>query len=400
MLQHYNDAVKAYILIAVLTLGIIGCKEKIITDKNHHPTVPMKQVVLDNLNHPWSIAFISEDEALISEKDGNLLRVNLESKEKKIIKGFPTDLTDSIRTIHFGDNSGIFEVLVDPDFKNDPWVYVSYAAKKGLGTTTKVIRAQINNDSLINHQILIEAAPYTREYFHYGGGMTFGADGKLYVTIGERLFWERDEPEIPIAQDITDKRGKIYRINPDGSIPEDNPDFGETALPGLYAIGIRAAQGITVQPETGKIWFSEHGTIQGDEINILKAGANYGWPNVTSGKLRSKDYTPPKIEGATFTTPVWFWPHTVAPTGLTFYTGDEFLEWKDNLIVPGLSRGSLWRFRIENDTIKSAEELFIDDRVRSRKVMQSPEGKLYMLTDEDNGKLLRILPKPNNLTVE
>ncbi|MBS9461126.1 PQQ-dependent sugar dehydrogenase [Flagellimonas sp. 389] len=391
---------KAYILIAVLTLGIIGCKEKIITDKNHHPTVPMKQVVLDNLNHPWSIAFISEDEALISEKDGNLLRVNLESKEKKIIKGFPTDLTDSIRTIHFGDNSGIFEVLVDPDFKNDPWVYVSYAAKKGLGTTTKVIRAQINNDSLINHQILIEAAPYTREYFHYGGGMTFGADGKLYVTIGERLFWERDEPEIPIAQDITDKRGKIYRINPDGSIPEDNPDFGETALPGLYAIGIRAAQGITVQPETGKIWFSEHGTIQGDEINILKAGANYGWPNVTSGKLRSKDYTPPKIEGATFTTPVWFWPHTVAPTGLTFYTGDEFLEWKDNLIVPGLSRGSLWRFRIENDTIKSAEELFIDDRVRSRKVMQSPEGKLYMLTDEDNGKLLRILPKPNNLTVE
>nr|WP_250149126.1 PQQ-dependent sugar dehydrogenase [Flagellimonas sp. 389] len=360
----------------------------------------MKQVVLDNLNHPWSIAFISEDEALISEKDGNLLRVNLESKEKKIIKGFPTDLTDSIRTIHFGDNSGIFEVLVDPDFKNDPWVYVSYAAKKGLGTTTKVIRAQINNDSLINHQILIEAAPYTREYFHYGGGMTFGADGKLYVTIGERLFWERDEPEIPIAQDITDKRGKIYRINPDGSIPEDNPDFGETALPGLYAIGIRAAQGITVQPETGKIWFSEHGTIQGDEINILKAGANYGWPNVTSGKLRSKDYTPPKIEGATFTTPVWFWPHTVAPTGLTFYTGDEFLEWKDNLIVPGLSRGSLWRFRIENDTIKSAEELFIDDRVRSRKVMQSPEGKLYMLTDEDNGKLLRILPKPNNLTVE
>ncbi|UII77471.1 PQQ-dependent sugar dehydrogenase [Flagellimonas sp. HMM57] len=391
---------KTYILIAVLTLGIIGCKEQTISDKNHYPTVPIKQLVLDSLNHPWSITFISEDEALISEKDGNLLRVNLESKEKKIIKGFPINLTDSIRAIHFGDNSGIFEVLVDPDFKNDPWVYVSYAAKKGFGTTTKVIRAQLKNDSLTNHKTLIEAAPYTREYFHYGGGMTFGTDGKLYVTIGERLFWERDEPEIPIAQDVTDKRGKIYRINPDGSIPEDNPDFGNDAVPGLYAMGIRAAQGITVEPKTGNIWFSEHGTIQGDEVNILKAGANYGWPNVTSGKLRSKDYTPPKIEGAVFTAPIWFWPHTVAPTGLIFYTGNEFPEWKDNLIVPGLSRGSLWRFRIENDTIKSAEELFIDDRVRSRKVMQSPEGKLYMLTDEDNGKLLRILPKPNNLTVE
>ena len=158
-------------------------------------------------------------------------------------------------------------------------------------------------------------------------------------------------------------------------------------------MGIRAAQGITVEPKTGNIWFSEHGTIQGDEINLLKAGANYGWPNVTSGKLRSNDYTPPKLEGVIFTPPVWFWPHTVAPTGLTFYTGDDFPNWKDNLIVPGLSRGSLWRFRIENDAIKSAEELFIDDRVRIRKAKQSPNGKLYILTDEDNGKLIQILPQ-------
>lgn len=354
---------------------------------------PKKQVVVDGLNHPWSIAFVSDNEALISEKDGNLLRVDLQSKEKHIVKGFPSDLTDSIRAIHFGDNSGVFEVLTDPNFDTEPWVYLSYASKKnGLGTTTKVVRAKLENDSLYDHETLIEADPYTREYFHYGGGMVFGTDGKLYVTIGERLFWERDEPKIPIAQDITDKRGKIYRINPDGSIPNDNPDFGKEAVPGLYAMGIRAAQGITVQPETGKIWFSEHGTIQGDEINILEGSANYGWPNVTSGKLRSSDYKPPKLEGVTFTPPVWFWHHTVAPTGLTFYTGDDFPQWKNNLIVPGLSRGSLWRFRIEGDTIKSAEELFLDDRVRIRKVRQSPDGKLYILTDEDNGKLIQITP--------
>ncbi|MEM8847057.1 MAG: PQQ-dependent sugar dehydrogenase [Bacteroidota bacterium] len=389
-------------LLFPLFLLLIGCSEnqKNSISKEFGPISPIKEVVLDSLNHPWSIAFISNNEALVSEKDGNLLKVNLETKEKRVIKGFPDDLTDSIRAIHFGDNSGIFEVLTDPNFKKNQWVYISYAAKKNFGTTTKVVRAQLKKDSLINHQTLIEAAPYTREYYHYGGGMTFGADGKLYITIGERLFWERDEPPIPIAQDVTDKRGKIYRINPDGSIPDDNPDFGLEAVPGLYAMGIRAAQGITVQSETNTIWFSEHGTIQGDEINILKPGANYGWPNVTSGKLRSSDYTPPKLEGVNFTPPVWFWPHTVAPTGLTFYAGTEFPQWKNNLIVPGLSRGSLWRFQIENETIKSAEELFLDDRVRIRKARQSPDGKLYILTDEDDGKIIRILPKTNNLITE
>nr|WP_298995834.1 PQQ-dependent sugar dehydrogenase [uncultured Allomuricauda sp.] len=384
-------------LIFPIILLCIGCAEnhkKSVTEE-FQPFYPIKEVVLDSLNHPWSIAFISNNEALVSEKDGNLLSVNLSTKEKRTVKGFPSDLTDSIRAIHFGDNSGIFEVLVDPNFKKNKWVYISYSAKKDFGTTTKVVRAQLNNNSLINHQTLIEAAPYTREYYHYGGGMTFGADGKLYVTIGERLFWERDEPPLPIAQDVTDKRGKIYRINPDGSIPDDNPNLGPNAIPGVYAMGIRAAQGITVQPDTNTIWFSEHGTIQGDEINILKPGANYGWPNVTSGKLRSSDYTPPQLEGVDFTPPVWFWQHTVAPTGLTFYTGTEFPQWKNNLIVPGLSRGSLWRFKIDNETIKSAEELFLDDRVRIRKARQSPDGKLYILTDEDNGKIIEIKSKKN-----
>ncbi|MEX0361709.1 MAG: PQQ-dependent sugar dehydrogenase [Allomuricauda sp.] len=377
-------------VLLMLTL-LLACAEK---RESKTIPVPTKKIVLDGLNHPWSMAFLSPTQALISEKDGNLLKVDLETKKKSIIKGFPDDLTDSIRAVHFGDNSGIFEVLIDPNFTKTPWVYLSYAAKKpGAGTTTKVIRAQLKNDSLYEHETLIEAAPYTKEYFHYGGGMVFGPEGKLYVTLGERLFWERDEPEIPIAQDLTDKRGKIYRINPDGSMPEDNPDLGPDAVPGIYALGIRAAQGITVQPGTGNIWFSEHGTIQGDEINLLKAGANYGWPNVTSGRLRSSDYTPPKLEGVTFTPPIWFWPHTVAPTGLTFYTGDEFPQWKNDLLVPGLSRGSLWRFRLENETIKSAEELFVDNRVRIRKVRQSPDGKLYFLTDEDNGKLIQIIPQ-------
>ncbi|MFK7925557.1 MAG: PQQ-dependent sugar dehydrogenase [Bacteroidia bacterium] len=351
---------------------------------------PIKTVIMDGLNHPWSIAFISNEEALVSEKDGNLLRVNLQSKEKTIIKGLPADLVDSIRVRYRGDNSGLFEVRLHPDFAENQYVYLSYAAKTEGKMTTKVIRAQLANDSLREARTIIEAAPYTRQYYHYGGGMCFGADGKLYVTIGERLFKEIDEPELPIAQDVTDKRGKIYRFNDDGTVPEDNPDFGPEAVPGLYAIGIRAAQGICLNPKTGQIWFSEHGTIQGDEINLLQAGANYGWPMVTTGRYRSDEFDPSPIEGANYTDPIWFWKHTVAPTGLCFYSGTEFPEWEGNLLVPGLSGGSLWRVRLEGGTIKSLEQLFVDQAVRSRKIAQSPNGRLYMLTDEDDGKIMRI----------
>ncbi|MEX0287633.1 MAG: PQQ-dependent sugar dehydrogenase, partial [Flavobacteriaceae bacterium] len=284
--------------------------------------------------------------------------------------------------------------VTDPHFQTNHHIYVSYVAKGAGGTTTKVIRAQLEQDSLINIKTLLVALPFTEGLFHYGGGMTFGPDKKLYVTVGERIFNESDEPDPPIAQDIKDRRGKIYRLNKDGSIPSDNPDFGPDAVPGIYASGIRAAQGITLNSATGQIWFSEHGTRQGDEINLLKAGANYGWPIITTGKYRSLDYTPPDTKNTEFTDPRWYWLQTVAPTGLNFYWGDEFPEWKGNLLVPGLSRGSLWRLRIENDTVKSLEELFVDARERARKVIQSPGGKLYLLTedlkDRKNGKIIRI----------
>lgn len=375
---------------------------------------PIKETVIDGLSRPWSMAFLSESEVLLSEKDGDLLRIDLKTKEKHTIKGFPTDKTDSLSykkaDYPFGTfppslsdgtkvtyNSGILEVVADPDFRSNQLLYISYTAQGEGGSTTKVIRAQLQNDSLIKVTPLLLALPYSHGLFHYGGGMTFGPDGKLYVTVGERIFNEINEPELPVAQDLSDRRGKIYRINPDGSIPGDNPNFGPDAIAGVYALGIRAAQGITVNPSTGKIWFSEHGTTQGDEINLLQAGANYGWPVKTSGGYRSTTYDPPSMESTHFTDPVWYWLQTVAPTGLTFYTGDEFPAWKNNLIVPGLSRGSLWRIRFEEETVKSMEELFIDDRERARKAVMSPEGKLYILTedlnDRTNGKVVRIKPE-------
>lgn len=348
---------------------------------------PIKEPILAGLARPWSMAFLSEEEALITEKEGALVKINLQLKSKVVIKGFPAD---TAKARDRGDNTGIFDVVVDPQFDKNKFIYVAYAAKKGKEKATKVIRAVLENDALRDIQTIFLATPFTEERHHYGGGLMFGSDGKLYITIGERLFNEKDEPALPLAQNAEDKRGKIYRINSDGTIPADNPDFGAKAIPGLYALGIRAAQGLAKHPITNAIWFSEHGTIQGDEINILKAGANYGWPIKTTGKYRHAEYTPPTLEGNTYTEPVWYWLQTVAPTGLTFYTGDEFPSWKNNLLVAGLAQGSLWRLVVRGESISRVEELFTNDRVRLRKVAQSPQGKLYLLTDEADGKVIRI----------
>jgi len=383
------------IFILVLVWITFSCQDRNDGRKRPLAGLPEKEVVFEGLNRPWSIVFLSEHTALVTEKNGDLVRIDLINKTKRTIKGFPKDLTDSIGAVHIGDNSGIYDILLHPKFKENQKIYFSYAAKKpGIGKTTKFVSALLQKDSLRDITPILVAEPFTNINYHYGGGMALGADNTLYLTVGERLFWEHDEPNLPIAQDLTDPRGKIHRFNLDGSIPEDNPDLGPDALSSIYAIGIRNAQGIALQPNSDRIWFTEHGTIQGDEVNILEAAANYGWPNRTTGKLRSTDYKPPMLEGVEFTPPTWFWHHTVAPTGLCFYTGDEFPHWKNNLFVPGLSRGSLWRFHIEGNSIKSVEELFLDSRVRSRKIAQSPEGKLYLLTDSEKGQIIRIKPKP------
>ncbi len=387
---------KKIIIYIILVLLHCSCHKEASDNIPCPAAQPEKMIILNELKHPWSICFLDETDVLITEKDGNLIRADLNKKTRTIIEGFPADLADSIRVKDFRDNSGIFEVIKHPDFKSNRLIYISYAAQNNTGTTTKIIRAKLENDKLSEIQPIFIAEPFSADLFHYGGGMTFGKDGKLYFTIGERLYNERDEPPLPIAQDLSDKRGKIYRLNSDGSVPEDNPDFGSNAQAGIYALGIRAAQGITVNPENGSIWFSEHGSTQGDELNLLQKGANYGWPIKTSGKYRNPEYQAPPMEGTAFTEPVHYWLQTIAPTGLVFYTGKAFPGWNGDIILSGLSRGSLWRIHLEENQVISLEELFVNNRVRSRKVALSPGGKLYILTDEKNGKLVEIRNAANN----
>ncbi|MCG8443792.1 MAG: PQQ-dependent sugar dehydrogenase, partial [Caulobacterales bacterium] len=346
------------------------------------PPQPVREVVVDGLKSPWSIAFISATEALITEKEGGLLRADLKTGATTPISGLPSDLVDDIRSVSVADNGGLFEVVLHPGFDENRFIYLSYAARNETGRTTKVVRGVLDGDALTELRAILVAEPYTDdEFFHYGGGMAFGPDGRLYITVGERLYREADEPPLPIAQDVGDRRGKIYRLTADGAPPPDNPEFEGEAIPGMYALGVRAAQGITAHPETGEIWFSEHGGRQGDEINRLAAGANYGWPVVTTGGYRDEDYVPPDLPDRAYADPVWSWRQTVAPTGLAFYFGEAFPSWRGDLFVSGLSIGGLWRLNVENGAIVSAEELFVNDRIRSRKVAVGPSGDLYMLTD-------------------
>ncbi len=405
-----------YLVIGIMAVSyLLSCQTKKSISSpfnlNSSPVIAAKEVVMQGLKRPWSMVFLTEEDALLSEKDGHLLKVNLKSKSKKRINGFPQDLADSLLInihnypkgtfpndsdgIKLKFNAGIFDVLLDPDFNENDFIYVSYVSEQNKQFTTKVIRAKLIDDNLTEIETILLIKPYTDGLFHFGGGMIFGDDKKLYVTVGERLYGDSLQPAMPIAQNYQDQRGKIYRINPDGSIPKDNPDFGPNAVPGLYAIGIRAAQGLTKDPRTGKIWFSEHGTYQGDELNLLEKGNNYGWPIESTGRYRG-GYVPPKMNRE-FTKPKWSWFKTIAPTGLSFYTGVEFPEWKNNLIVPGLSRGNFWRLVIEKDEIISVEELFINNRHRTRKVVQSPMGQLYILTDENNGKIIRIQRRTHSM---
>ncbi len=391
--------------LTIFLLGIVAC-----TPPPQKLTAPLphKKLILDSLNHPWGMAFINEQEAFITEKNGDLLRVHLGQKSKQIIQGFPKDLykpylievdkypprtyPNSMDGKTIWGNCGILDVKIHPDFLKNGQIFISYVSQQEDRFALKIIRAKVVQNSLTEIKTLLNPGPYVPGLWHFGGGLCIQED-YLFITVGERLFFEDLKKGLPIAQDNEDARGAIYRLHLDGKIPTDNPDFGTEAVPGIYAFGIRAAQGITTRPGSPDIWFSEHGTNQGDELNLLQAGANYGWPNITSGTWRSKGYVPDSLPQPNYVNPIHFWKQTVAPTGLCFYTGTEFPTWQGNLIVPGLSRGSLWRMVLQGNVVTSAEELFLQDRVRSRKVVQSPEGQLYLLTDEDQGKLLRITNK-------
>jgi glucose/arabinose dehydrogenase len=316
---------------------------------------------------------------LVTERPGRLRYVTREGALSDPIAGLPAVYADG--------QGGLLDVILDPAFASNSTIYFSYA-EPGEGDTngTAVARARLDGGRLADLKVIFRQQPKVASKQHFGSRLVFARDGNLFVTTGER------NSERPKAQDLSTHLGKILRITADGGVPPDNPFVGrKDALPEIWSYGHRNSQGATLNPDTGQLWEIEHGPRGGDEINIPAAGKNYGWPIITYGR----EYSGPAIgEGtakAGMEQPIHYWVPSIAPSGMTFHDGHGFPAWKGQLFVGALAAQQLVRLEVTPDGKVNHEERYaIGKRVRD--VREGPDGALYLVTDEDAGEILRVVP--------
>ena len=339
-------------------------------------------VVASGLVHPWGLAALPDGRWLVTEKPGRLRIITAQGQVGEPVAGLPA--------VDARGQGGLLDVIVGPSFAQDRMIYWSYAEPREGGNATSVARGRLLDDGsrVENVQVIFRALPVYDGDKHFGSSLAFAPDGKLFITLGERS----DKPMRPQAQDLGSHMGKTIRINADGTVPQDNPFVGRAgALPEIWSLGHRNVQGVAVQPGTGTIWTIEHGTRGGDEVNLDKAGANYGWPDAAYGV----EYAGGQINsGATqkdgTEQPVYYWDPVIAPGGATFYQGAMFPGWDGNLLVAGLKEKHIARLVIQNDRVVGEERLLTDLGERIRDVAVGADGSVWAITDEQNGKLVRL----------
>lgn len=340
--------------------------------------------VVGGLSNLWAIAFLPDGGMLVTEREGALRHVGEGGELSEPIAGTPD--------VDARGQGGLLDVALDPDFVENRLVYLSYAEVGDGGNGTAVARGVLSEDltALNDVEVIFQQQPKVESTAHFGSRLVFDGDGHLFITLGERSNAAfRDQ-----AQDLASHLGKIVRINPDGSVPEDNPFVGDgDALPEIYAYGVRNVQAAALHPETGVLWEIEHGPRGGDELNIIEAGANYGWPLVTFGVEYSGDTIGEGQNSAEgMVDPIYQWTPVIAPSGMIFYSGDAFSDWQGDLFVGGLASTALVRLELDGNTVTSEERLLEDLGLRIRDVAQGPDGAIYVATDESNGEILRIAP--------
>lgn len=315
----------------------------------------------------------------MTEREGRLRIIRSGNLDPNPIQGLPDN-------IYVAGQGGLLDVAIDPKFEQNQLIYLSYAGRGQGGAGTEVARAKLTGNSLESLEVIFKVSPKTSGQLHYGSRLTFADDGTLYITTGDRYNHMKE------AQTPENHLGTIIRISSDGSIPDGNPYINhESYKPEVFAYGVRNAQGITIHPETRQIWYHEHGPRGGDEVNILKAGANYGWPAITYGI----DYTglpiSNKTEAPGMEQPVLYWDPSIAPSGMAFYTGDKFPQWQNHLFVGALAGTHLRKIEFDGEEVISQEKL-LDNYGRIRDVKVGPDGFLYLLVDSFDGQLVRLEP--------
>ena len=335
--------------------------------------------VADGLLQPWSMAWLPNGDMLVTEKPGRLRIVRDGQLLPEAVPGVPE--------VHYVGQGGMFDVLPHPNFRENRWVYLSFAKPVGDSSSTAIVRGRLENDQLTNVVEIFTAQALG--FGHYGGKMAFDNDGYLFLTAGERQAPARGDLTAHPAQDLSNHQGVIVRLHDDGSVPDDNPFVGQSgALPEIWSYGHRSPQGLAVHPETGDLWMTEHGPQGGDELNLVEPGNNYGWPvighGVNYGSIGSPIHV--GIGQAGMTGPAYFWTPVIAASGLMVYTGDKFPEWYGSIFAGGLAGEQVARLHMSDDYREViVEETLAYDMGRIRDVRQGPDGYIYLAISDGNG---------------
>jgi glucose/arabinose dehydrogenase len=340
--------------------------------------------IASGLDHPWALAFLPDGRILVTERAGRLRIVTRAGQVSAPVAGLPD--------VDARGQGGLLDVALGPSFARDRLIYWSYSEPRGGGANgTSVARGRLSEDGarVEGAQVIFRQQPGWRSAGHFGSKLVFDREGRLYITLGER----QQESSRVLAQDLSGHLGKIVRINPDGSTPPDNPFAGRSgARPEIWSYGHRNVQGADLHPDTGALWIVEHGPRGGDEINIARAGRNYGWPIISYGE----EYSGASVgEGVAvregMEQPLYYWDPVIAPGDMDFYRGDLF-PWRGDLLVTGLRAEALVRLEIEGERVVG-EERFALGVGRIRDVTEGDDGALWIVTDEDNGRVLRLTPR-------
>ncbi len=340
------------------------------------------ETLADDLAHPWSLAFLPDGRMLVTERPG---RLRLLSNEGETL----VESLGGVPEVFAAGQAGLFDVALSPQFEDDRQVYLSYACGTAQANHTCLARATLAENSLENVSEIFRAQPAKQGAAHFGGRIAWLPDGTLILTLGDGFDYREE------AQNLGNHIGSLVRLNPDGSVPQDNPFvyYGE-ARPEIYSLGHRNVQGLVFDNQQQRLIAHEHGPRGGDEINIIEAGANYGWPIATGGL----DYTGARVtpfEDYPGTEPPTLeWTPSIAPSGMALYSGELFPEWQGDLLVGALVNKEVRRVRLSDDgsSAKDVEGLFGELEERIRDVCQGPEGAIYLLTDSPQGRLLKVIP--------
>ena len=342
-------------------------------------------VVAEGLEYPWAIAFLPDRRMLVTERVGRLRIVDAAGKLSAPVAGLPA--------VDARDQGGLLGLAIDPAFAKTRLIYWSYAERNGDVTNTAVARGRLAADGrrVEDVEVIFRQTPAMDSAKHYGSRLVFGRDGTLFVTLGERSILEGRRQ----AERLDGTLGKVVRINPDGSIPADNPFVKSAgARPEIWSIGHRNIQAAALNPATGRLWTVEHGARGGDEINIPAAGKDYGWPTITYGIEYAGGPVGAGItRKAGLEQPVYYWDPVIAPSGAQWYDGAAFPAWRGSLFVGALKEMRLVRLTVANGRVTGEEHLLTDRGHRIRDVRQGPDGALYLVTDDANGELWRVAPR-------